>query len=182
MSKARIVLSYFLLERSRMFQTWCHRVSNQEPSIHVENKLNTHSMQCQNSVISCLFKHTGNSSECMNHTATVMSGLQTWGFNKSDKDERIKALETSVDTINEKLRVLMSADEMNVEVLKENNLAIGKHIREANNKTLAQLQGVANDLARLRAWKEDLLARHPELRTTTEPASTTRAPWRNRGR
>jgi CBS-domain-containing membrane protein len=114
----------------------------------------------------------------MNHTATVMPGLQTWGFNKSDKDERIKALETSIDAINEKLSLLMRADESNASALKAADITLTMRIKHVNDRTIAELQGVANDLAKLRAWKENLLSRHPELRTTTEPPSTTRRPRR----
>ncbi len=78
-----------------------------------------------------------------------MPSLQTWGFNKSDKSERIDALQKDIDRINKKLTLLFKADESNAEALRSTDFALTLRIKHVNNETLAEVHGVANDLARI---------------------------------
>jgi hypothetical protein len=131
----------------------------------------------------------------MNPTA-VVPNLQAFGFgDKHDKLGRIVALE-------EKVGLLMRASEREsedidnklarIELLEERVHILIKHcdyeakgveamdttlttrIEQTKTLIMAELKGVAQDLAKIRAWKERLMMDHPELKSTTEPASTTR--------
>jgi hypothetical protein len=103
----------------------------------------------------------------MNPTA-VVPNLQAFGFgDKHNKLGRIESLEEKVD-------LLLKASEYTSNALDSTDVALTLQIENAKTLIMAELKGVAQDLAMIRAWKERLMMDHPELRSTTEPATTTR--------
>jgi hypothetical protein len=103
----------------------------------------------------------------MNPTA-IVPNLQAFGFGgKHNKLERIELLE-------DKVRLLLEATDYMSKALDAQDVALVTQIVNAKKLLMDEIKGVAKDLAMIRAWKERLMQEHPELRTTTEPAPTTR--------
>jgi hypothetical protein len=103
----------------------------------------------------------------MNPTA-VVPNLQAFGFGgKHNKLERIELLE-------DKVHLLLNATEYMSNALDAQDVALVNQIVNAKKLLMDEIKGVAQDLAMIRAWKERLMQEHPELRSTTEPAQTTR--------
>jgi len=94
--------------------------------------------------------------------------LQAFGFGgKHNKLERIELLE-------DRVRLLLDATEYMSKALDAQDVALVTQIVNAKNFLMDEIQVVAQDLAMIRAWKERLMQEHPELRSTTEPAQSTR--------
>ena len=159
-------------------------------------------MPYRNSLLSYLFKSLHNSRISMNPTA-VVPNLQAFGFGgKHDKLRRIVALEEKAELLTEKVGLLMRASERGsedidnklarIELLEERVSILIKfcdkesrdvqamdqnltgQIEHAKEFMMAEIKGVALDLAKIRAWKERLMLDHPELKSTTEPSTTFR--------
>jgi hypothetical protein len=103
----------------------------------------------------------------MNPTA-VVPNLQAFGFgSKHNKLKRIETLEERVD-------FLFKASEYMSETLSAQDVSLSMQIVNATKPLREQIETMAEELAMIRAWKERLMQEHPELRSTTEPAQTTR--------
>lgn len=101
------------------------------------------------------------------------SVLPSWG-KKEHKLERIIQLEAQVKTLEDRVSLLFQASERDAQALNNTGEVLNLKIMNTNKQTLAEIRGVAQDLAKIRAWKERFLAAHPEFQDTMEPPSTTR--------
>jgi hypothetical protein len=99
----------------------------------------------------------------------------------ADKLGRIVTLEENVGILTEEARklrvrtnILFDNSDMFINDMSDMDNALTVQIDHAKKEIMAEIKGVAQDLAKIRAWKESLMTDHPELRSTMEPASTTR--------
>ena len=79
-----------------------------------------------------------------------------------------------IELLEERVSILIKfcdKESRDVEAMDQN---LTGQIEHAKEFMMAEIKGVALDLAKIRAWKERLMLDHPELKSTTEPSMTFR--------
>lgn len=91
---------------------------------------------------------------------SVGAGMPRITFDhKHHKLERIEALE-------ERVALLLTASEAQDDALRNADVALTVQTENVKKLLMMEIKGVAQDLAMMKAWKDQLLVDHPELRTS----------------